>query len=113
MSKNEESRALRLVKWISDKAIDGVRPLSSAHDLAEEYLIDRGYKNHDCRVDALINWETTKNFTADLLPGWEVCWSYHFLFPPRLLHRGSSKLAWLQRSLAYMVITSTQIVSAL
>jgi len=69
MSKNEESRALTLVKWISDKAIDGVRPLSSAHDLAEEYLIDRGYKNHDCRVDALINWETTKNFTSGFVTG--------------------------------------------
>jgi hypothetical protein len=69
MNKNEESRALTLVKWISDKAIDGVRPLSSAHDLADEYLIDRGYKNHNTRVDALINWETTKNFTSGFVTG--------------------------------------------
>jgi hypothetical protein len=69
MGKNEESRALTLVKWISDKAIDGVRPLSSAYDLAEEYLIDRGYKNHGSRVDALINWETTKNFTSGFVTG--------------------------------------------
>jgi EcsC protein family len=69
MNKNEESRALTLVKWISNKAIDGVPPLSSAHDLADEYLIDRGYKNHDSRIDALINWETAKNFTSGFVTG--------------------------------------------
>jgi hypothetical protein len=69
MNKNEESRALTLVKWISDKAIDGVPPLSSAHDLADEYLIDRGYNNHASRVGALINWETTKNFTSGFVTG--------------------------------------------
>ena len=67
--KEEESKALTLVKWISDKAIDGVPPLSSAHDLADEYLIDMGYNNHDARVDALINWETTKNFTRGFTTG--------------------------------------------
>jgi hypothetical protein len=46
-----------------------VRALSSAYDLAEEYLIDRGYKNHGSRVDALINWETTKNFTSGFVTG--------------------------------------------
>ena len=69
MSKNENNKALTLVKWISDKAIDGVPPLSSAHDLADEYLIDRGYRNHHSRVDALINWETTKNFTSGFVTG--------------------------------------------
>src|SRR4051812_11667164 len=66
---DKENKALTLVKWISDKAIDGIRPLSSAHDLADEYLIDRGYKNHDARVAALINWETTKNFTSGFVTG--------------------------------------------
>ena len=69
VNKSEESRALTLVKWISDKAIDGVPPLSSAHDLADEYLIDRGYKDHNARVNALINWETTKNFTSGFVTG--------------------------------------------
>ena len=69
MNQNEENKALTLVKWISNKAIDGVSPLSSAHDLADEYLIDRGYKNHSSRVDALINWETTKNFTSGFVTG--------------------------------------------
>jgi hypothetical protein len=69
MNKSEDNRALALIKWISDKAIDGIPPLSSAHDLADEYLIDRGYKDHTSRVDALINWETTKNFTSGFITG--------------------------------------------
>ena len=65
----EENKALTLVKWISDKAIDGVRPLSSARDLADEYLLDEGYRSNSKRVDALINWETTKNFTSGFVTG--------------------------------------------
>jgi hypothetical protein len=52
---NKENKALTLVKWISDKAIDGVRPLSSAHDLADEYLLDHGYPDDESRIDSLIN----------------------------------------------------------
>jgi hypothetical protein len=52
MSHNE-NKAVRLVQWLSDQAIDGVRPLSSARDLADEYLLDRGYKTNGARVDAL------------------------------------------------------------
>jgi len=46
-----------------------VPPLSSAEDLAGEYLIDQGYENHDQRVDSLVNWETTKNFTSGFITG--------------------------------------------
>src|SRR5262249_41137585 len=69
MNEKEENKALALVKWISNKAIDGTPPLSSAHDLADEYLTDRGYRDHGARVDALINWETTKNFTSGFASG--------------------------------------------
>jgi uncharacterized protein (DUF697 family) len=44
-------------------------PLSSAEDLATEYLIDRGYETHDERVASLIKWETTKNFTSGFITG--------------------------------------------
>ena len=60
METNNENKALRLVQWLSDQAIDGVRPLSSARDLADEYLLDRGYKTNGAPVDALINWENDK-----------------------------------------------------
>ena len=43
--------------------------MSSARDLADEYLLDKGYKTNDARVDALINWETTKNFTSGFITG--------------------------------------------
>jgi len=65
----DSSKALQLVNWIVDKAIDGVPPLSSAHDLAQEYLIDKSYPDHDERVGSLINWETSKNFTTGFITG--------------------------------------------
>ena len=64
-----ESKALQLVNWIVDSAIDGVPPLSSASNLAQEYLIDRSYTDNDDRVASLINWETSKNFTTGFVTG--------------------------------------------
>jgi hypothetical protein len=61
------------VKWLSDHAIDGVRPLSSAEDLAAEYLRDQSYGSHRERINALIKWETTRTLRADLSPGWAGC----------------------------------------
>ena len=69
VTENEGKRALTLVKWLSDHAIDGVRPLSSAEDLAAEYLRDQSYGTHRQRIDALINWETSKNFTSGFVTG--------------------------------------------
>lgn len=66
---SEENKALALAKWISDKAIDGVRPLSSAHDLADEYLLDTSYPDNESRINSLISWETTKNFTSGFVTG--------------------------------------------
>ena len=63
------SKALQLVRRILHQAIDGVAPLSSASDLAAEYLIDQSYDNRDERVDALIRWEAAKNFTSGFLTG--------------------------------------------
>jgi len=64
-----DSRALKIVKWIATKGIEGVPPLSSAENLASEYLIDLGYEDNDERVDSLINWETSKNFTSGFITG--------------------------------------------
>lgn len=66
---NEGTRALGLVKWLADHAIDGVRPLSSAQDLATEYLTNPSYRDHAKRIDALIKWETSKNFTSGFVTG--------------------------------------------
>lgn len=64
-----DSNAIKLVKWIAKKGLEGVPPLSSADDLALEYKIDQGYENDDERVDSLINWETSKNFTSGFISG--------------------------------------------
>jgi hypothetical protein len=64
-----ESKALQFVKWILDKAIEGVPPLCSAKNLATEYLIDLSYPDHEERIEALINWETSKNFTSGFITG--------------------------------------------
>ena len=64
-----ENKALQLIKWLTEKAIQGVPPLSSAEDLAQEYLIDQSYPDHEARIDSLINWETTKNFTTGFITG--------------------------------------------
>ena len=61
--------ASKLVRYILDKGIAGVPPLSSAESLAQEYLIDKSYESHDRRVKSLIRWETSKNFTVGFITG--------------------------------------------
>ena len=38
MSEAEESKALQVANWLTEKAVGGVGPLSSAEELALEYL---------------------------------------------------------------------------
>ena len=61
--------ALKLANWITDRSIKGISPLQSAEELAERYRIDNTYSSNDKRVDALIRWETSKNFTAGFITG--------------------------------------------
>lgn len=69
MSEAEESKALQVANWLTEKAVGGVGPLSSAEDLALEYLNDSNYEDNDKRVDSLINWETSKNFSSGFITG--------------------------------------------
>ncbi len=64
-----DASANRLVAYLLEKGLGGAGPLSSADNLAEEYLIDQSYLDHDKRVDSLIHWETSKNFTTGFLTG--------------------------------------------
>lgn len=66
---SDKSKAIQLVNWITEKAIDGIPPLSSAGSLAQEYMIDESYSSNAARVDSLINWETAKNFTSGFITG--------------------------------------------
>ena len=65
----DESKALKLINWITDKGINGVPLLSSAKDLAQEYQIDSSYLDDGRRIDSLVKWETTKNFTSGFITG--------------------------------------------
>ena len=65
----EESKALKIARWLTSTGIDGVGTLSSAETLAREYLADQSYKTNEERVDSLINWETSKNFTSGFITG--------------------------------------------
>lgn len=64
-----KSAVTRVVRFVLDKGIEGVPSLSSASDLAQEYLLDQSYSDNDSRVASLIRWETAKNFTSGFLTG--------------------------------------------
>jgi len=69
MSAKEKNLALKTVEWLTSTAIEGFGPLSSAESLAQEYLLDQSYVDDNDRIDSLINWETTKNFTSGFITG--------------------------------------------
>lgn len=52
------------IACIVEPAINGLGPLSSAKELAEEYLNDNSYTSKADMVNSLINWESTKNFST-------------------------------------------------
>lgn len=62
-------KALDLVNAVLDAGINGLGPLKSASELADEYLSDSSYPDNDARINSLINWETSKNFTSGFLTG--------------------------------------------
>jgi hypothetical protein len=64
-----ETRGGRLATYLLDKGLAGAGPLSSAEDLASEYLIDGSFASDEARVDALIRRETRKNFTTGFVTG--------------------------------------------
>jgi hypothetical protein len=65
----ENGTALKLVNWITEKAVEGIPPMSPAASLALEYQIDRRYQSDDERIAALINYEARKSFTAGFITG--------------------------------------------
>lgn len=67
--KPSENTAVQLINAIIDRSINGVPPLCSAENLALEYQIDQSYPDDEERIESLINWETSKNFTAGFITG--------------------------------------------
>jgi len=67
--KPTDNAAIQLINWITERAIDGIPPLCSAENLALEYEIDTSYPDTEERIESLINWETSKNFTSGFITG--------------------------------------------
>lgn len=58
-----------LLQEILTHGVDGVGPLSSSEELANEYSFDDNYTNTQARIDSLIRWETSKNFGTGFVTG--------------------------------------------
>ena len=62
-------KALSLVERIADRAVNGKGPFLSAHELAFTYLNDARYKTNEERINAMIRWESSKNFGTGFVSG--------------------------------------------
>ena len=60
---------IRLTKALLVRGVDGLGPLCSSVELANEYAFDERYHDTQARIDALIKWETAKNFGTGFLTG--------------------------------------------
>ena len=60
--------AQALVRWILDQALDGIGPLPSSSELAEQYR-HQPYANDAGRVQALIRWAVAKNAGTGFVTG--------------------------------------------
>jgi len=60
---------MKFANWLTKNAVDGVGPLSSSEELANEYLYQEGYESADERVNSLIRWETAKTFGTGFVTG--------------------------------------------
>lgn len=59
----------RLVRSLLTHGVDGLGPLSSSEELANEYLFDEGYETTQAKINALIRWETAKSFGTGFITG--------------------------------------------
>lgn len=65
----KESKALDLINKLLALGIDGAGPLKSSKELAAEYRSDARHVGPANQVDALVRWETGKNFTTGFATG--------------------------------------------
>ncbi|MCP4132193.1 MAG: EcsC family protein [bacterium] len=65
----DENTIKKLINGIFNHGIDGVGPVTGSEDLAREYADDPKYKSTDERINALIRWESSKNFGMGLVTG--------------------------------------------
>ena len=66
---NNNSSILKVGNWIIDKAYGGFANFSKAEDLANTYINDPRYPNPEDKINALIKFETAKNFSTGFITG--------------------------------------------
>lgn len=64
-----QKKGMEIVSYVTNASINGIAMLSSANELANEYKSDNSYSNNSERIDSLIRWEATKNFTSGFVTG--------------------------------------------
>lgn len=72
-----ETQITRLVEWIVDKGVNGIQPFSSlrqfalpsAMSLGDEFRYDSSFSDDIKRVNALIRYQTARNFTSGFISG--------------------------------------------
>jgi hypothetical protein len=65
----DEGVVMRVINGILSQGIDGLGPFSSSEVLASQFSGDAGYADTQARVDAMIRWESAKNFGTGFLSG--------------------------------------------
>ena len=65
----DEGTILTLVKNILSHGVDGLGPMNSSAELARQYRDDASYPSDSARIDALIRWESAKNFGTGFATG--------------------------------------------
>ena len=64
-----ENAVMKLIHQILSHGVDGMGPLSSSIEVAQEYKRDSIYKNKGEMVQALIKWESSKSFGTGFVTG--------------------------------------------
>ncbi len=65
----DEGVVMSLVQGVLAHGVDGLGPMSSSANLADEYRRDHSYSSVTERVDAMIRWEASKNFGTGFVTG--------------------------------------------
>jgi len=63
------SKIKGLLDLILHHGLEGLGPLADAESLAQEYLSNESFTSNKERIDSLIKWEATKNFSAGFFSG--------------------------------------------
>jgi hypothetical protein len=68
-SRSAPAGAHSLSRWLIEKAIVGLPPLHSAAALAQSYRSNPRYAHDEARIDAMVRFETGKNFSVGFVTG--------------------------------------------